>query len=184
MFLIILLPFRFIACLEGGEGHATLGTRVLGTPLPKASPPRGHLAKRDSLPCYTVSHSRNRDGTGTLVPSNGCVSSFLCPARFELKVYFKFSLNLKYTLSLNQAGRQAVTMRGKVQTGRGACCVVGCNKRAGRDKVSFHRIPAVMQHQGVNTAALSCKWCHDWVIYCWQWSHSIERLLSLSHMTL
>ena len=43
------------------------------------------------------------------------------------------------------------------------CCVVGSNERAGRDKVSFYRISAVMQHQEGKTAASSSKRRHDWV---------------------
>ena len=46
------------------------------------------------------------------------------------------------------------------------CCVMGCNKHAGRDKVSFYQIPAVMQHDEEKTAACSSKikLRHDWVM--------------------
>ena len=43
------------------------------------------------------------------------------------------------------------------------CCVVGCHNLGGRDKVSFYHIPAVKNHQGEQTAALSSKRRLDWV---------------------
>ena len=43
------------------------------------------------------------------------------------------------------------------------CCVVGCHNRDGRDKVSFYHIPAVRNHQGEETAALSSKRRLSWV---------------------
>ena len=43
-------------------------------------------------------------------------------------------------------------------------CNVGCTKRSGRDKVSFYRIPTIVQHQGEKTAALSSKRRHDWIM--------------------
>ena len=43
------------------------------------------------------------------------------------------------------------------------CCVTGCYNRGKRNKVSFYLIPAVRNHQGSRTAALSYRRRLEWV---------------------
>ena len=35
------------------------------------------------------------------------------------------------------------------------CSIVGCSNRSGRDKVSYHRLPAIIYHQGEQMLAIS-----------------------------
>ena len=44
------------------------------------------------------------------------------------------------------------------------CCVIGCTNRSDRNKdLSFHSIPAVIQHQGPRTEELSAKRRRIWI---------------------
>ena len=43
------------------------------------------------------------------------------------------------------------------------CCIVGCSNRSGRDKYSYHRLPAVIKHQGSQMLALSTERHRAWL---------------------
>lgn len=66
------------------------------------------------------------------------------------------------------------------------CIVAGCRNRGGRGNVSFYHIPAVINHQGEQTAALTRKrrlewmarinrkqdWCQEYARVCSDHFHS------------
>ena len=43
------------------------------------------------------------------------------------------------------------------------CSIVGCSNRSGRDKVSYHRLPAIIYHQGEQMLAISTERRRAWL---------------------
>ena len=43
------------------------------------------------------------------------------------------------------------------------CCVTGCSNRCGRDTVTFHRVPAILMHQGKKTEELTTRKRNKWM---------------------
>ena len=43
------------------------------------------------------------------------------------------------------------------------CCVTGYSNRYGRDKVTFHRVPAILTHQGKKTEELTTRRRNEWM---------------------
>ena len=43
------------------------------------------------------------------------------------------------------------------------CSIVGCSNRSGRDKISYHRLPAIIYHQGEQMLMISTERHQAWL---------------------